>query len=141
MNLEEIKGRPIASGYHNKEERDWLIAEVERLRKRLPGNDAPWTLKELDDAKARAEKAEAERDKLIEALYQHRADLHCYSSRPCPTCRNSAEVLGIADKVPYCCARVETDSKALAEVKKQGCICVNEATSKNCPVHGKEQGG
>jgi len=58
---------------------------------------------------------------LEEALYAHRADLHCYSSRPCPTCRNSAEVLGISDKVPYCCAQEETDSKArhlLAEKEK-----------------------
>ena len=62
--------------------------------------------------------AEADKAKLVEALFDHRADLHCYSSRPCPTCRNSAEVLGIADKVPYCCARQETDDKARAVLKE-----------------------
>ena len=62
-------------------------------------------------------KLQADKAKLVEALFDHRADLHCYSRRPCPTCRNSAEVLGITDKVPYCCARQETDDKARAVLK------------------------
>ena len=136
MNLEEIKGRPIASGYHNKEERDWLIAEVERLRKRLPGNDAPWTLKELDDAKARAEKAEAEREKLIRALEEANAILFSaakLSQGPSYELQDT-----IMSGIVITRNRI---AAVLAEVRGQECICVNEATSKNCPIHGKEQGG
>lgn len=70
------------------------------------------TLKMKADWKAEREELQEWVRELEEALYAHRADLHCYSSRPCPTCRNSAEVLGIADKVPYCCSREETDTKA-----------------------------
>ncbi len=51
--------------------------------------------------------------KLRKALIEHRADLHGWSSRPCPTCRESAEVLGIAGMVPGCCARGDTDRDAL----------------------------
>ena len=38
--------------------------EIKGLRKRLPGNNAPWTLKELDDAKARI----TEQDREIKRL-------------------------------------------------------------------------
>jgi len=61
---------------------------------------------------------EESEDKCLElrkALLEHRADLHCYSSRPCPTCRQSAEVLGIAGKVPDSCAKGIWDEKALKE--------------------------
>lgn len=53
----------------------------------------------------------AEIEQLKAALLAHRADLHNYSSRPCPTCRQSAEALGIKDKVPYCCAKEVWDKK------------------------------
>ena len=52
--------------------------------------------------------------RLREALLAHRADLHEYSKRPCPTCRQSAKVLGI--KVPDSCARAASDRAALAPV-------------------------
>jgi hypothetical protein len=58
-------------------------------------------------------KVKAERDRYREALLRHRSDLHNYSTRPCPTCRNSAEVLGIGDKVPNTCARAHIDKAAL----------------------------
>ena len=41
---------------------------------------------------------------LREALFQHRADLHGYSKRPCATCRNSAKALGISKLVPDSCS-------------------------------------
>lgn len=47
---------------------------------------------------------EARIEELREALFQHRADLHGYSRRPCATCRNSAKVLGISDLVPDSCS-------------------------------------
>lgn len=56
----------------------------------------------------------AENERLREALLQHRRDLHQYSSRPCPTCRKSAEVLGLKG-VPDSCARPESDAAALEE--------------------------
>jgi len=49
---------------------------------------------------------------LEEALWQHREDLHGYSTRPCGTCRKSAEVLGIVDIVPNSCADRFADKKA-----------------------------
>ena len=42
--------------------------------KRTKSTDAPWTLKELRDAKARVKELEAEREKLIRAL--KRLDKH-----------------------------------------------------------------
>jgi len=64
MNLEEIKKRFKTTSLHVSSEWTeriaWLIAEVERLRERLPPTDAPWTLKELDDAKARIKELEEE---------------------------------------------------------------------------------
>lgn len=54
---------------------------------------------------------------LRSALIEHRMDLHCGSSRPCPTCRQSAQALGI--KVPDRCAVIELDKKALAETKEE----------------------
>lgn len=60
---------------------------------------------------AEIEKLKAENEKLRDALLQHRADLHCGSSRPCETCRNSAKVLGL--DVPDQCARDYWDKEAL----------------------------
>lgn len=54
----------------------------------------------------------AENHRLRAALLQHRADLHQWSQRPCPTCRHSADVLGL--KVPDGCARKEWDEAAIA---------------------------
>jgi len=76
------------------------------------GNSEWYKADEVDADKA---KDTARIQELEEALFQHRADLHCYSSRPCPTCRQSAEVLGIADKVPNGCAKGIWDEKALAD--------------------------
>lgn len=56
---------------------------------------------------------------LEEALLEHRADLHEYSTRPCPTCRKSAEVLGIVGKVPNTCSRANTDRAALAAYREK----------------------
>jgi hypothetical protein len=56
----------------------------------------------------------AEREWLREALIAHRADLHCYSSRGCPTCDQSAAALGIKGKVPRTCAKADADVRALA---------------------------
>jgi hypothetical protein len=50
---------------------------------------------------------------LERVLLAHRADLHEFSQRPCPTCRDSAKVLGIHDLVPGCCAQMRTDAMAL----------------------------
>lgn len=61
---------------------------------------------------------EAENIRLRQSLINHRADLHNYSKRPCPTCRESAKVLGIAGKVPDCCAQTETDAAALRSPKE-----------------------
>ena len=58
--------------------------------------------------------------KLRHALIEHRADLHGGSNRPCPTCRESAEALGIASIVPDQCARKATDRKALDRLKGEG---------------------
>jgi len=56
--LEEIKRYRQVVGYTMDDEFNWLISklreqdlEIAKLRERLPGTDAPWTLKELDDAK------------------------------------------------------------------------------------------
>lgn len=61
------------------------------------------------------DRLEKERDAYRSALLAHRADLHNYSSRPCPTCRKSAESLGIKSKVPNSCARGDWDLDALKE--------------------------
>lgn len=55
--------------------------------------------------------AEKEIEELREALLQHREDLHQSSTRPCPTCRKSAKILGL--KVPDQCARRRWDKEAL----------------------------
>mgnify|MGYP001570701285 FL=1 len=57
--------------------------------------------------------AEAHIGRLRKALILHRADMHSYSRRPCSTCRQSAEALGIVGKVPDACARAETDRAAM----------------------------
>lgn len=62
-------------------------------------------------AKCRIADLEHQVGRLRHALLDHRADLHGYSNRPCPTCRHSAEVLGL--KVPDRCARKELDDAAL----------------------------
>ncbi len=51
------------------------------------------------------------------ALLEHRADLHGYSTRPCPTCKRSSEALGIRKEVPFTCAREHTDTLALKRLK------------------------
>ena len=56
------------------------------------------------------------------ALLGHRADLHGGSKRPCPTCRDSAEALGIDGLVPDCCASARTDNDALNRLAQQGKI-------------------
>ncbi len=56
--------------------------------------------------------------RLREALLEHRADLHGYSTRPCPTCRKSADALGLRGRVPDTCSRAEHDSAALAAAKE-----------------------
>lgn len=75
----------------------------------------------LCDCRAKLAECERERDalragvvKLREALIAHRGDLHEGSLRPCPTCRQSAEALGIWALVPNSCAHELTDKPALA---------------------------
>ena len=61
----------------------------------------------------------ADRDRLRAALIEHRADLHGGSSRPCATCRQSAEALGIDGLVPGQCSRKDTDRHALNRLDAQ----------------------
>lgn len=68
----------------------------------------------LASCEERLREEQAETARLRAALIEHRSDLHQYSKRPCPTCRQSAEALGITDKVPYSCARERHDKPALA---------------------------
>lgn len=74
-------------------------------------------LREADvwQAEADRDRWKAQAEQLEKALLGHRADLHQYSKRPCPTCRESAIALGIQNKVPNCCAREETDRAALED--------------------------
>jgi len=65
---------------------------------------------------ARIEQLEAENERLKAALIQHRADLHCGSGRPCGTCKQSAEALGI--DVPDRCAQAHIDKQALKRESK-----------------------
>ena len=51
-------------------------------------------------------------DQLRAALIAHRLDLHGYSTRPCATCRQSAEALGIENIAPDSCANRLVDLKA-----------------------------
>ncbi len=51
---------------------------------------------------------------LRKALLEHRADLHQGSSRPCPTCRESAEALGLTDP-PSRCAPMDRSLRELRE--------------------------
>ncbi|GAH72663.1 unnamed protein product, partial [marine sediment metagenome] len=111
-----------------REDNEFLNARVRQLTDFDYAVEREHLTKEIREAQKRTHEAEADNRRLQErgrelgkALYAHRADLHCYSSRPCPTCRNSAEVLGIADKVPYCCSREETDTKARESIQhKEG---------------------
>lgn len=73
--------------------------------------DGEWC--KYSDHEAELAKKDEEIARLRRSLIDHRADLHCYSSRPCPTCRQSAEVLGITDKVPGSCAIAFRDCEAL----------------------------
>ena len=59
---------------------------------------------------------QAENERLKAALIQHRADLHCGSGRPCGTCKQSAEALGI--DVPDRCAQAHIDKQALKRESK-----------------------
>jgi len=58
----------------------------------------------MDALAAKCSKLTAEVAALREALFVHREDLHAYSSRPCPTCRQSAEALGLTGHVLDCCS-------------------------------------
>lgn len=68
----------------------------------------------LDAAESQVRTLQGELEEMRAALIAHRADLHCWSSRPCPTCRDSAKALGIHGKVPDICARGDTDRAALS---------------------------
>ena len=59
---------------------------------------------------------QAKVERLKEALFGHRWDMHERSKRPCSTCRKSAEVLGL--KVPDHCAYERLDKQALKERKE-----------------------
>ncbi len=52
-------------------------------------------------------------EELKRVLLNHRWDLHGRSKRPCQTCRESAEVLGL--DVPDQCARIDYDKQALTK--------------------------
>ena len=67
-------------------------------------------------AVAEYDKLQAENERLKAALIQHRADLHCGSGRPCGTCKQSAEALGI--DVPDRCAQAHIDKQALKRESK-----------------------
>ena len=61
----------------------WLISKVKEqdrkiaeLRARLPGTDAPWTLKELDDAKARIAEQDREIERHLDRSVQLMAEKH-----------------------------------------------------------------
>jgi len=64
-------------------QRRWLISkvkeqdrEITELRARLPGTDAPWTLKELDDAKARIAEQDREIERHLDRSVQLMAEKH-----------------------------------------------------------------
>ena len=59
----------------------------------------------------------AEIKRVRKALLEHRWDLHHRSSRPCPTCRESAEALGL--KVPNECAKMCWDKEAIEKADKE----------------------
>jgi hypothetical protein len=61
---------------------------------------------------------EARLEMMISALLAHRHDLHEYSRRACPTCRRSADALGILNLVPDSCARKESDLAILAAAQE-----------------------
>ena len=63
---------------------------------------------------------------LEHALLSHRSDLHLEGKRPCPTCRESATVLGL--NVPLDrCANATLDRRALMEDPRDGkSLNVNE---------------
>ena len=90
---------------------------VEILRNALADTPAA-ILKKLPSADA-PEGPWADRDRLRAALIEHRADLHGGSTRPCATCRQSAEALGIEGLVPGQCSRGETDRIALNRLDAQ----------------------
>ena len=84
-------------------------------KRALDAEQATGEFEELYESERLFREAQEERLRsLVEALIQHRADLHAYSTRPCPTCRRSAEALGIAELVPNACADEREDGKALA---------------------------
>ena len=121
MNLEEIKAYREAVGNVTDDEIDWLISQLEEKDREIARlQEAIKILNALrrNDQKL-TEKAEADNRRLQErvkeleeALWQHREDLHAFSTRPCPTCRKSASVLGIIDLVPNSCADRFADKKA-----------------------------
>jgi hypothetical protein len=90
------------------------VAEVKRLqgmvqqalergdRAEAERNAMQWR---AESAESDWQLAEGENTRLKAALIAHRADLHNFSRRPCPTCQQSAAALGLTGKVPDHCAR------------------------------------
>jgi hypothetical protein len=74
-------------------------------------------LERFEEVVRQNEQLVRENERLRAALIAHRADLHMGSSRPCPTCRESAKVLGI--KVPDRCAIADVDTLALAAAARR----------------------
>lgn len=86
-----------------------------------------WTERQAMARACRVLGAEVER--LWLALIAHRADLHSGSRRPCPTCRQSAEALGILALVPDCCANVRSRGDDAEALKKKAAKAAKEAKS------------
>ncbi len=96
------------------------ISEMSKPRLRLELQDSINLNKLLDERltelEAQLAEYQKEKDILRAALIQHRADLHGASNRPCGTCQQSADALGI--DVPGWCARPHLDKAALAKTRK-----------------------
>lgn len=71
----------------------------------------------LSEAQEAIRQLQAKNEKLKDVLFQHRWDLHQGSGRPCPTCRQSAEALGL--NVPNQCAEERFDRQALKDKASQ----------------------
>jgi hypothetical protein len=80
--------------------------EIHRLRRELIA-----AIEFIDRQARELAAAKQGLERLREALLGHRWDLHHGSKRPCPTCRQSADALGL--KVPDQCARRKVDEAAL----------------------------
>ena len=103
MNLEEIKSRPIAAGYHNKEERDWLIAEVERLREAIKDLNA---LRRNDQKLTEKAEAQIKRLKIVhQKMVDDDISLHGIAERS--TERAKARVKEMEEALRECCRMFE----------------------------------